>query len=208
MAQLGIKSNSAESIGIGPTDFCFCYAPHRDCPMEDWLEEVAENLRKLNWQVPQKADLIVVGETGHHHYILNKASEEARQRLAEEYGGRELEYCDVSRKRLWRVTVRNMVTIGHEPVVTDDQIEGDGVTQDYCKLSPTYATGRDAVILEAYVGDNNTTHGYCRLYPTYANFCTMELDALISTLMELKMLKISRYPALKRLRAACKQIRA
>jgi len=134
-----------------------------DKTLEDVLSMVADNLKGRVWNPQQWADLVVIGETGEHRYVLNNASEEAIDKLATEYGGRRMKVMNVSKARLWRVTVRNM------------------------KIS-----GRDSIILEAFVRMAESPHGYCMLFPTYLNVGLHELDMLISTMMKMKMIKLSR----------------
>ena len=139
--------------------------------LEELLEKAAENLTGRSWFTQQQNDLLVTGETSHHQYILNEPSDEAVRKLAEEYGGHELQVKNVSKLRLRRVTVRNM------------RVEG-----------------RESIVLEAYVICVESTHGYCRLSPTYLNLNTRELYDVMSVLMKLKMLKVRDYPKLKWLR--------
>ena len=167
-------------------EFNFCYNSQLGMTLEDALVHIAKSLHGRSWCAEQKADLVVIAETAHHRYMLNEPSKEAKNRLALEYGGHEQDVeTDVDKTRLWRVTVRNMVT-----------------------------TGRDSVVLEAFVKDAEATkddekpgNGYCHLVPTYMNLSTMEIDALMTLLIKLKMLKLSENPELKWLRNAYKNLR-
>ena len=141
--------------------------------LEELLETASGYLRGRTWVVQQNVDLVVIGETDHHQYILNRLSSNAVQCLAEEYGGHELQEKNVCKSRLCRVIVRNALI-----------------------------SGRDSIVLEAYVACVESAHGYCKLCPTYMNLSTRELDAVIDELMKLKMLKVRDYVGLRWLRKA------
>ena len=144
-----------------------------DLTLEDVLGQIADHLRGWSWNPEQWTDLVVVGETGEHYYVLNEASESAMDKLAEEYGGQRVKMQNVSKTRLHRVTVRNMTI-----------------------------AGRDSIILEAFVHFAESAHGYCTLFPTYLNVSLHELYDLMNLLMSMKMLKLSRSKNAKWIRDA------
>jgi hypothetical protein len=152
-----------------------------DQTLEDRLGEIADYLRGWKWNPDQWADLVVIGETGEHHYILNHPSNAALENLAAEYGGKGRcpKEKDVNRTRLYRVTVRN-----------------------------TKISGHDSIILEAFVQFAKSAHGYCTIFPTYMNVGLQELDALIEVMMELKMLKLNRSKGLQWIRQVYKKLNA
>ena len=138
-------------------------AKNYNLTLEDVLAQASDDLRGAYWNPQQWADLVVIGETGEHYYVLNEPSESAMDALAKEYGGQHLKMKNVSKLRLHRVTVRNMMV-----------------------------SGRDSIIMEAFVHFAESPHGYCVLYPTYMNIGLHELYALMNQMLELKMLKLKR----------------